>query len=293
MRVVLGLPDKEAERKINDGETACRRWKRGEGVAGKVLESGTPIRVNDTGEDKSFAARESSNVRSILCVPLQVDGETIGVVNITNKKGGQPFADDDFEILGALADQAAVAIKRARLYDAAITDSLTQLTVRGYALDRLREEVKKSRRYKTPLSVVMCDIDHFKRVNDGWGHPAGDAVIRAAAATLKAGLRIDVDLAGRYGGEEFLLILPQTPAAGGGAAAERLRKAVSALEVDIGDGKTLQLTMSFGVAELRAEQGESADEVMKRADEALYASKEGGRNRVTVHGEEKGAAAPT
>lgn len=283
IRVVFGLPDKEVERKINDGEIECKRFGRGVGIAGNVLETGEPVRVNDVDENKGFVNREGSQqVRSILCVPLKVEQETIGVINITNRKSGGAFGEEDEEILGALANQAAVAIARTRLYEAAITDGLTGLFVRRFATHRLNEEVKRARRYGNPLSLIMCDIDHFKRVNDTWGHQAGDEVIIAASAVLKAEMREDIDVAGRYGGEEFMLILPATTGRDAAVAAERLRAAIESTVVDIGGGKTLSKTMSFGVAELAADG--TGETLVGRADEALYASKEGGRNRVTLAG---------
>ena len=283
VRVVFGLPDKEIERKINDGEVECRRFKRGEGVAGWVLESGETLRVNNTEHENNFTDAESSHVQSILCVPLTVDDEAIGVINITNRKGDGDFGAEDEEILGALADQAAVAIARARLYEAAITDGLTGLYVRRFALHRLREEVRRARRYGNELSVVMCDIDHFKVVNDTWGHPVGDRVLVKVAEIISGQLRIEVDVAGRYGGEEFLLVLPQTRLASGVIAAERIRAAIQAIEIDLSSGETLQVTMSFGLAQLDLQGGEDLEELIARADAAMYESKEGGRNRVTAY----------
>ena len=280
IRVVYGLPDKEVERKINDGEKTCRTFKPGEGIAGQVLQSGKLICVDNTEAEEDFKGKDRNFARSLLCVPLTVDDETIGVINITNKEQGLPFAPEDQEILGALADQAAIAIARARLYEAAITDGMTGLFIRRFAMHKLREEVKRSRRYGNALGVVMCDIDHFKRVNDTYGHPAGDAVIIGVAETLRSGLRVDVDVAGRYGGEEFLLVMPQTDAPGTGVAADRLRDAIEALEVETGGGRKLKVTMSFGVTEMGPE--DTAESVIERADQALYVSKETGRNKVTV-----------
>ena len=282
VRVVYGLPDAETERKINDGEVTCTRLRRGEGVAGKVVATGKAVRVHDVGQEQGWSARGGAHVHSILCVPLLVDDEAIGVINITNRKGLEPFRDEDEEILAALASQAAVAIARTRLYEAAITDGMTKLFIRRFITHRLVEEAKKSRRYGAPLSVIMCDIDHFKRVNDTYGHPAGDAVIIHVASILKAGVRTDVDAAGRFGGEEFLLLLPHTTGAAAMIAAERLREKIAGADVDIGEGKTVAVTMSFGVAEFDRDGEENADDVVKRADTALYASKHGGRNRVTL-----------
>ncbi|HCP46013.1 MAG TPA: hypothetical protein DIU15_08235, partial [Deltaproteobacteria bacterium] len=196
----------------------------------------------------------------------------------------EPFRDEDEEILGALADQAAVAIARARLYEAAITDGLTGLYIRRFVMHRLREEVRRTRRYGNQLSVVICDIDHFKSVNDTYGHPAGDAVLVRVADVLRAGLRTEVDVAARYGGEEFLLLLPQTTARAAVVAAERLRKSTEELKVEVGADEPLSVTMSFGIAELDIESGETPADLIARADAALYASKEAGRNRVTAYG---------
>ena len=280
IRVVEGLPDKRVQQRINDGEIQCKRFTRGEGTAGEVWETGETRRVNNVEADGSFKDTENSHVRSLLCVPMKVDDEVIGVINITNRKGNQPFLDSDETILQALADQAAIAIARAKLYEAAITDGLTGLFIRRFAVHRLREEVKRARRYGKDLAVVMCDIDHFKLVNDTYGHPVGDAVIIGCAEVLKAGVRQDIDVAGRYGGEEFLLVLPETDLEGGVVAAERLRSAFEALVTEFGAGQTLQKTMSFGVTCFGPD--DDAESLIKRADDALYVSKEGGRNCVNT-----------
>jgi diguanylate cyclase (GGDEF)-like protein len=279
VRVVEGLPDLELQRRINDGEVECRRFRRGEGIAGRVWASGEPLRIAEAGADARFAAASGTYVRSLICVPMIVDDETLGVINITNRRGGGDFAEADLSILGALAHQAAAAIARARLYEAAITDGLTGLSIRRFVLARLREEVRRAERYEHPLSVVLCDVDHFKRVNDTHGHLAGDAVLRSVAATLKVGVRQGVDLVGRYGGEEFVLVLPETDAAGAATLADRLRGDVAGCRPEH-DGVVVDVTMSLGVAQVVP--GESVEDALGRADRALYAAKNGGRNLVVV-----------
>lgn len=280
IKVVFGLPDSAVEQKINEGLIECQRFQRGEGIAGRVLQEGTPIRVDDAEEEQSFQRGSSSHIRSLICVPLNVDDETIGVINISNKADGGTFADEDEEILGALADQAAVAIARARLYEAAITDGLTGLHVRRFTVHRLRQEAKRSLRYGPALSVILCDIDHFKRVNDTWGHLAGDRVLESVAEQIRTAVRQDVDIAGRYGGEEFLIVIPQTDLEGAGECAERLRMAIESTLVEAGTEQPLKVTMSFGVAQLA--EGETHRDLIGRADEALYKAKEGGRNKVVT-----------
>jgi len=138
-------------------------------------------------------------------------------------------------------------------------------------------EWRRAHRVGDSLAFVLLDLDNFKQVNDTHGHPAGDAVLRMVGQVLLGGIR-QVDLAGRYGGEEFALILPETDLTGALKLAERLRVALETTSIELADGKTLQVTASFGVAlkdELR-----SADELVAAADEALYAAKRAGKNRV-------------
>jgi len=146
-------------------------------------------------------------------------------------------------------------------------------------MTRLEEEVARARRYKTPLSVVMIDIDHFKQVNDTHGHAMGDEVLRNIGAMLKACVRT-TDLAARYGGEELTLVLPHTDLPAAIQVAENLRQKFADLEHQL-DGVSLKKTASMGVA-ARDGQGEipHAEDLLKHADEALYRAKQNGRNRV-------------
>ena len=162
-----------------------------------------------------------------------------------------------------------------------VTDVLTGLANRRRLMTRLEEEVARARRYKTPLSVVMMDIDHFKQVNDVHGHAMGDEVLRNIGTMLKAGVRT-TDLAARYGGEELTLVLPHTDIPAALQVAENMRERFADLEHRL-DGVTVKKTVSMGVAS-RDGQGDmpSAEDLLKHADEALYRAKQGGRNRVEV-----------
>ncbi len=173
--------------------------------------------------------------------------------------------------------------KNALLETLSVTDVLTGLANRRRLMTRLDEEVARARRYKTPLSVVMIDIDHFKEVNDVHGHAMGDEVLRNIGAMLKAGVRT-TDLAARYGGEELTLVLPHTDLPAAVLVAENLREKFASMEHHL-DSASLKKTVSMGVA-ARDGQGEvpSAEDLLKYADEALYRAKQGGRNRVEVAG---------
>ena len=163
-------------------------------------------------------------------------------------------------------------------------DGLTGLWNRRYVSDALRSEVERGRRYKRPLSVVLLDLDRFKTVNDTHGHQAGDAVLRALAETIRKTVR-DSDIAGRFGGEEFLTLLPETDVDGAVHFAKRLLVAVRELEI-AHEGQVLRVTASLGIMEWSARTEEiTMDEIVRRADVALYRAKDSGRDQYAVWNE--------
>jgi diguanylate cyclase (GGDEF)-like protein len=180
--------------------------------------------------------------------------------------------------------------KNAMLARMSTTDPVTGLRTRRYVAEVLNIEWIRARRYRTPLSVMMADLDHFKRVNDQYGHPAGDAVLRGVSDVLRQTLRAP-DVAGRYGGEELLVILPQTEAAGAAQMAERWREAVEKATFRSPDGQSVGVTVSIGVAAFDAAHA-SPEDLVSDADAALYRAKNGGRNRVETAEAAESAAAP-
>jgi diguanylate cyclase (GGDEF)-like protein len=177
-----------------------------------------------------------------------------------------------------LAGRRIVALQE-RLRELATHDALTGLWNRGAILDLLERELNRSRREDGPLGVVLADLDHFKKINDGWGHLGGDQVLRQAAERMRSALR-PYDTVGRYGGEEFLVVLPGCGEGQAARLAERLRQSVAAAPVELENGWT-SVTLSLGVAVVEA-GGEpvQASELLRTADEALYRAKAAGRNCV-------------
>lgn len=176
--------------------------------------------------------------------------------------------------------EARLKASEAELLQMVATDSLTGLYTRRHFDERAEEEFRRGVRFAQPLSVLMLDLDYFKRINDTWGHAKGDQALRIVARTLADQLR-DIDIIGRYGGEEFAVLLPGTDASGAWEAAERLRMAVSQIDLSAGDGAPIPLTISIGVA--AREGGDiSFPELLMRADAALYRAKADGRNRIVV-----------
>jgi two-component system cell cycle response regulator len=176
--------------------------------------------------------------------------------------------------------QAELREKNATLARLSTTDPVTGLRNRRYVTEFLSLEALRAVRYHTPLSVMILDIDHFKRVNDRHGHRIGDAVLQVMADTLRSSLRA-TDLVARYGGEEFLVVLPQTDLVGAGVLAERVRTAIEETAIDVGVEAPLSVTVSIGVAALDAE-APCIEQLVERADAALYAAKDAGRNRVAA-----------
>ncbi len=241
-------------------------------VALRAVVEGEP--VTDT-----FAADEQPSVQQyVRGFPLHLQAEAGGAMVVARPE--HPFESEDADLLEALASQAARCLERAQLYTAAITDGLTGLYVSRYFRHRLKEELRTAKRYQRHLSVVMVDIDHFKKVNDTYGHQAGDEVLRVVARCLLDTVREGIDIAARYGGEEFALILPETNLEGAGALAERLRRLIEKQRVEVG-GETILVTTSCGVA-TSPDHGDLPEVLVERADQALYRAKENGRNRVEV-----------
>ena len=192
----------------------------------------------------------------------------------------RPEADGSVHWDGILLDVTDRKELESQLRRLATTDSLTGLWNRRHFIDTVRNEILRARRHDTPLTVAIIDCDHFKRVNDTYGHGAGDEVLRTLARTARRQLR-EIDVIGRLGGEEFALALVNTAMDGARLVAERLRETVANIEVESADGSQVGVTVSIGLAEL-ATQEEDITQLLNRADKALYAAKESGRNRVVA-----------
>jgi len=228
------------------------------------------------------AAAKDAGVETplFLCtVPLIVQGKTIGVINLADRSDPENFGDADLELLMAIANQLAVSIENAKLHELAITDGLTGLFIHRYFQIKLDDEMKAARRYDTPLSLIIFDIDHFKKFNDTFGHQQGDRVLKETARLVKESVR-GTDLACRYGGEEFALILPHTTAEQAMIFAERLRKRIAANEMRCEETK-MQVTISIGIAEFPRMASDKTS-LIKKADQALYSCKNKGRNCVQI-----------
>ncbi len=255
----------------------------------EVLATGAPVIIADTSTDNGWISTPWSKwIRTNLIVPIAVKGEIIGFLSLDSAKP-HAFNTSDAERLSAFVNQAAIAIENARLYteihELAITDPLTGLINRRGLFQIGEREVERASRFQHPLSAVMFDIDHFKRVNDTYGHSVGDQVLRALADCCHSQIR-KVDILARYGGEEFILLLPETNLESAIQTAERLRRSIEQIGVETAANPgavvtKVQVTVSLGVVGFTAKTPNLAS-LITQADLTLYSAKQAGRNRVAV-----------
>jgi diguanylate cyclase (GGDEF)-like protein len=267
------------------------RIRAGEGVAGAVLESGKALVVENIEKTDVVPApaERAYKTKSFISYPIRIGGRTIGVLNVTDKSSGEKYDDIDLSLLEIIGPQVALALERAEWQQRAtefqlmsITDPLTGLLNRRYLQERMNEEVNRSRRYDYPMSFLMIDIDDFKSYNDLNGHQAGDQALQITAHCLKVALR-SADVACRYGGEEFGVLLPQTPLTEATAIAERMKQRVA--ETDYPHGKsqpTGGVTISIGISTFN-KHVDSPDRIIAAADRALYNAKRKGKNRIELY----------
>jgi diguanylate cyclase (GGDEF)-like protein len=248
-------------------------FKIGEGLIGWIAEHGAPLCLASAEDDPRFAPRPGmAPMGAFVGVPLRAGAQVVGVISALDGTGR--FDERDQRLLTLVAAMCGPHIELARLARLVQIDPLTgSLNRRG-----LDQRYQADAPGPAPLTVAMLDLDHFKLVNDRYGHAVGDLVLRHVTAVIGQVLRAD-DALVRYGGEEFLLLLPGIERERGARIAERVRAAVAAAPVAVPGGQ-LTSTVSIGVAELRP--GEARDEVIARADAALYRAKAGGRDRVAV-----------
>ncbi|HVT61134.1 MAG TPA: diguanylate cyclase [Thermoanaerobaculia bacterium] len=218
-----------------------------------------------------------------LAVPLLNHDRLIGVLVVSGKSGGQGYPSEEQDLLNLLAHHVATVFENARLFESATYESLTGLLRREAILEQLDRELERALRYGRPLTLAMADLDYFKDVNDSYGHLAGDTLLKAISQAASQGIR-STDWIGRYGGEEFLLVLPETDMAGAASVAEKIRSLVQKTAVPMDDGSEVRVTISIGLASLLDghPRGEriTARDLIAAADRSLYEAKNTGRNRV-------------
>ena len=240
--------------------------------------------------DHQLICPGAAGMNSIAIIPLMFRGKLLGSINLCSsdeQRFTRSHASDFLAHLGVIASFCVEnAVNRARLLRSGFTDVLTGWHNRRYLLVRLSEELARARRDGARLVCLMLDIDHFKRVNDNWGHAAGDSVLREIAQRIESQVRAS-DVAARYGGEEFVILLPGTEIASAMLLAERIRTAVASTPIELPNGERVTITASIGISDVQPPPDADdlktvGDALIARADVALYAAKSAGRDRVVV-----------
>lgn len=259
----------------------------GEGISGRVAQSGSTILVQDTSADPRYLRYKGLRLvdGSFLSVPMIAKGQVLGVLDFFRTRT-HAFDEHSVALFKAVAGHAALAIENAKLFQdqtqLAQTDPLTELPNRRSLQHQLEHEFHRARRFASPFSVLMIDVDHFKDFNDRHGHLMGDHVLKQVTRTLRRRLR-RVDTLTRYGGEEFCVLLVETPLTRAIQVAEKLRQSVSnRTYARIRSDRSLRITVSIGVATLGPGM-ESCEALIAAADEALYMAKHKGRDQIQVH----------
>ena len=261
----------------------------GEGISGEALAAGRALVVADlelSGITPAPSDRKYKT-KSFISFPITIAGRRVGILNVTDKSGGAHYDEVDLSLLEIIRPQVALTLERAGWQDKAkqfqlmsITDPLTGLPNRRYLEERLAEEVSRSKRYDHPLSFLMIDIDDFKVYNDLNGHQAGDLALQMAAHGLKSTLR-SADVASRYGGEEFCVLLPQTSRHEAAVIAERMRERIQHTNFTHAGSQPLgAVTISIGVATFSPSVN-TAEQIIWAADRALYEAKREGKNQIS------------
>jgi diguanylate cyclase (GGDEF)-like protein len=263
------------------------RMKLGEGIAGWVARHGESLIVPDVYNDPRFARRVDEmtkwKTRSIICVPLQSKHRVLGVIQLINC-AMESFGEQEMFFLHALCDYAAIAIDNARavekIQELTITDDCTGLYNARHLYKTLESEVYRSARFAYEFSVIFLDLDHFKNVNDTYGHLVGSKLLQEIGFKIKSQLRL-IDYAFRYGGDEFVILLPQTDKGSALVVAKRIQDMMRATVFLAEDGLNLNVRGSMGLATY-PEDAKSSHEIIRQADEMMYMVKNSSRDNIAV-----------
>ncbi len=260
------------------------RLRVGEGFTGQAALSRKLLIVEDVAADRRLrrVGAKRKGIRSLAAVPIMAKEKLLGVMDVGSYRP-RKFPDREVKLLGTIANQIGMAIDNAQLYERALelafTDGLTGLYNRRYLMEQIEREVSRAERSKRPLSLIMIDLDELKAINDRFGHHEGDGILKGLGSIIKVNTRAS-DVAARWGGDEFMLLTPETGSKSARKISERIRAQVERYRTKI-DGKEVRISISIGIASYPAHASE-VTQLLQRVDEAMYSAKRGGKNQLYV-----------
>ena len=264
------------------------KLKVGDGIAGWVAKNGEPLFIPDVSKETRVSSHSekiySLTNHSVLCAPLKARNKVLGVIELIYEPGSRQVTDHDMIIFTTLADYAAISLENSRIYsklqEISIIDDVTGLYNSRYMHNIMEMELDRAKRYNSRLSIIFMDLDFFKKINDTYGHLVGSRLLHEIASVMNNQIR-KVDYLCRYGGDEFVLILPNTTKAGAYKVALRLKQAIKEHVFLNEEGLDVNMTSSFGVASY-PEDAKNKDELIRRGDEAMYQVKNTTRDGVAM-----------
>ncbi len=255
----------------------------GKDVCGIAVKEKRPIFIESASNDKRYKGivdkKIKMKINSIIAIPLLLDNNIFGVIEVANSIDNRYLTQIDFYVVSIIAQLTMTAMEKAKLYNWSITDNLTQLYNYHFLQVSLDKELTRAKRYSQNVGLLLLDIDNFKKINDTYGHLIGNTVLKGIASIIKNEIRQDIDLPVRYGGDEFLILLPETDLKGARAVAKRILKKVQEKKFKTGE-KYISATVSIGVTTAKKNQVINKTKLIKKADDALYLAKQHGKNRI-------------
>ncbi len=257
--------------------------KEGKDICGLAVKTKKPIFVENILNNSNYKGYVDKKIKlkinSIMAFPLITDNNVFGVIEVANSERERNLTIIDFYVVSIITKFTMTAMEKVKLYNWAITDNLTQLYNYHFLQISLDKELTRAKRYPHDVGILLIDIDNFKNINDTYGHPFGNIVLKGIAKIINKSIRKNIDLPVRYGGDEFLVLLPETNLNGAKALAKRILEKVRAKKFKI-EQNEVTATISIGVTAARKKQIVDKYKLIKKADEALYQAKRRGKNRI-------------
>ncbi|MBN1897235.1 MAG: GGDEF domain-containing protein [Spirochaetes bacterium] len=260
--------------------------KSGEDICGMVIKNKEPLfldHLQDSKDYKGYVDRKIKlKVNSVMALPLMASNNIIGIVELANSSDNRKLSEIDFYVVSIICHLTMSAMEKVKLYNWSITDNLTKLYNYHYLQVALEKELTRVKRYPKDLGVILIDVDNFKNINDSYGHPFGNRVLKGIADIIMESIRKDVDLPVRYGGDEFLILLPETNFGGAKLIAKRIMQKLKPVTFKFRSQHFVKPTVSIGLTAAKKDDPINQGKLIKKADDALYMAKKRGKNRIAT-----------